>query len=83
MLDEVYVHLAKRAELAGHPRVVALVPAHNEEASIGLALDSLAAQTRRPDLVIVIADNCTDGTVAVVQGRGDALVAPSRDNTDK
>jgi biofilm PGA synthesis N-glycosyltransferase PgaC len=83
MVDELAVQLTERAELAGHPRVVALVPAHNEEAAIGLALDSLAAQTRRPDLVIVIPDNCTDGTVAVVQGRGDALVVPSRDNTDK
>jgi cellulose synthase/poly-beta-1,6-N-acetylglucosamine synthase-like glycosyltransferase len=64
-------------------RVIALVPAHNEEAGVGIALDSLAAQTRRPDLVIVIPDNCTDGTVAVVEARGDALVRPTVGNTNK
>jgi len=83
ILDEVAVRLTQLAALGGQSRVVVLVPAHNEEASIGLALDSLAAQTRSPDLVIVIPDNCTDGTVAVVQVRGDALVAPSRHNTAK
>ncbi|WP_431678261.1 glycosyltransferase [Kitasatospora sp. KL5] len=48
-----------------HGRVVALVPAHNEEHQIGAAIESLLAQSRPPDRIIVIADNCTDGTVAV------------------
>jgi glycosyltransferase involved in cell wall biosynthesis len=78
MVDELAVQLTERAELAGHPRVVALVPAHNEEAAIGLALDSLAAQTRRPDLVIVIPDNCTDGTVAVVHSSFRVVTTPTR-----
>ena len=51
-------------------RCTVLIPAHNEEAILGLTLDSLAEQTRRPDQVIVVAENCTDGTVAVATGHG-------------
>ena len=51
-------------------RCTVLIPAHNEEAILGLTLDSLAEQTRRPDHVIVVADNCTDGTVAVAAAHG-------------
>ena len=64
-------------------RVVALVPAHNEQDSIAEALDSLSTQTRRPDQVVVIADNCTDATVSVVRSRGDATVYPTVDNRAK
>lgn len=64
-------------------RVIVLVPAHNEEAGVGIALDSLARQTRTPDLVVVIPDNCSDGTVDVVEARGDAFVRPTIGNTDK
>ncbi len=45
------------------PRVIALVPAHNEETVIALALESLKRQTVRPERVVVVADNCTDRTV--------------------
>lgn len=67
----------------GERRVVVLMPAHNEAATIDLALDSLREQVRRPDLVVVIPDNCTDDTVGVVSARGDAVIAASRDNTRK
>jgi len=50
--------------------LVALLPAHDEEASLGAALDSLRAQTRPPDHIIVIADNCTDRTVLIARERG-------------
>ncbi len=64
-------------------RLVVMLPAHNEEASIELALDSLAEQTRRPDLVVVVPDNCTDRTVELARAHGGAVVAPSRDNVHK
>ena len=51
-------------------RVTALVPAHNEEASLPTTLEALSRQSRPPDRVIVIADNCTDGTVAVAVNMG-------------
>jgi cellulose synthase/poly-beta-1,6-N-acetylglucosamine synthase-like glycosyltransferase len=64
-------------------RVVVLVPAHNEEASLDLALDSLMGQTRRPELVVVIPDNCTDGTADMARARGDVVVAPTVGNAHK
>jgi cellulose synthase/poly-beta-1,6-N-acetylglucosamine synthase-like glycosyltransferase len=59
-----------------------LVPAHDEEAVLGITLDSLTSQTRRPDRVLVIADNCTDATVEVARGHGVEAVETS-DNTEK
>jgi biofilm PGA synthesis N-glycosyltransferase PgaC len=50
--------------------VVALVPAHDEAAGIGACLAALAAQTRRPDRVVVIADRCTDDTAGVARSYG-------------
>jgi cellulose synthase/poly-beta-1,6-N-acetylglucosamine synthase-like glycosyltransferase len=41
---------------------VAIVPARNEEAGVFTALRSLAAQTRRPDLILVVVNNSTDRT---------------------
>lgn len=56
-------------------RLVALIPAHNEEEGILLALEALAAQTRVPDRVIVIADNCDDATAERARGWGAEVVA--------
>lgn len=58
------------AENIDHPRVriVALVPAHNEEEGLGPAIESLLAQTRPLDEILVISDNSTDRTVAVASG---------------
>ena len=43
-----------------------VIPAHNEEAFIQLTLDSLAAQTVLPKKVVVVNDNSTDKTAAIV-----------------
>ncbi len=51
-------------------RITVLVPAHNEEASLPGTLASLAEQTRPPDRVVVVADNCTDGTVEIARRMG-------------
>ena len=40
-----------------------IVPACNEEASIGAVLDSLLAQTRLPDVIHVVVNNTADRTV--------------------
>ena len=63
-------------------RVTVLVPAHNEEAVLGLTLESLAAQSRPPDRVLVVADNCTDRTVEVARAHGIEVVE-TVDNTEK
>jgi biofilm PGA synthesis N-glycosyltransferase PgaC len=54
--------------------VIAIVPAYNEEERLGRTLRSLANQTRPVDAVIVVADNCTDGTVAVALAAGASVV---------
>jgi poly-beta-1,6-N-acetyl-D-glucosamine synthase len=45
--------------------VVVVIPAHNEQTSLGGTVASLRAQTRPVDRVIVVADNCTDDTAQV------------------
>jgi cellulose synthase/poly-beta-1,6-N-acetylglucosamine synthase-like glycosyltransferase len=51
-------------------RLTILIPAHNEELMLGATLESLAAQTRQPDRVLVVADNCTDATAAIATAHG-------------
>jgi cellulose synthase/poly-beta-1,6-N-acetylglucosamine synthase-like glycosyltransferase len=63
-------------------RCTVLVPAHDEEAVIGATLRSLADQTRRPDRILVIADNCTDATGDVARACG-AEVVETVGNTEK
>lgn len=41
---------------------VVLVPARNEEVGVFTSLESLAKQSRRPDLIIVVVNNSTDRT---------------------
>ncbi|MGC0421894.1 glycosyltransferase family 2 protein [Embleya sp. AB8] len=50
---------------AATPRIlgtVAVIPARNEEAGVLGSLNSLARQTRRPDLILVVVNNSTDRT---------------------
>ena len=44
-----------------------IIPAHNEEDSIGLTLESLATQTILPKQVVVVNDNSTDDTEIIVE----------------
>lgn len=50
------------------PRIVALVPAHNEAESIASTLWALVAQTRAPDLVVCIPNGCNDRTAEIARG---------------
>ncbi|SET07579.1 glycosyltransferase [Geodermatophilus poikilotrophus] len=63
-------------------RVVALIPAHNEEETIDIAIDSLRSQSRPPDRIVVVADNCTDRTVEYAVAKG-VEVFPTTGNTHK
>ena len=70
---------------ASQPRrglVVALIPAHNEEHQIADAIRSLHLQELPPDLVVVVADNCTDDTAARAEAAG-AFVLESVGNRHK
>jgi cellulose synthase/poly-beta-1,6-N-acetylglucosamine synthase-like glycosyltransferase len=61
---------ATEGVFAGEVSITALIPAHNEEQSLPVTLASLRAQTTVPERIIVIADNCTDATVAIAQAAG-------------
>ena len=63
-------------------RLTVLVPAYNEALTIGATLASLWSQTRPPDKVVVVADNCTDDTADVARRHG-ARVFTTVDNHDK
>lgn len=63
-------------------RVVALVPAHDEEHGLPATLASLRAQHPPPDRIVVIADDCTDRTAAVALAAG-AEVVTTVGNTDR
>lgn len=52
------------------PRVTAVLPAHNEEATLARTIDSLRAQTRPVDRLLVVSDNSTDATVQVAAEMG-------------
>lgn len=49
------------------PRIVALVPAHNEEEGIGNTIRSLLNQSRPLDEIVIISDNSTDETVQIAR----------------
>jgi cellulose synthase/poly-beta-1,6-N-acetylglucosamine synthase-like glycosyltransferase len=59
-----------RGVYAGPVTITVLVPAHNEEASLPGTLRALMAQSRPPDRVIVVADNCTDSTPELAREAG-------------
>ncbi len=63
-------------------RFAVIVPAHNEEAMLGRCLDSLEAApfAVRPE-VIVVADNCTDGTAFVARRKGATVLV--RDDPER
>ena len=72
-----------RTERSDPPRLVAVVPAHNEEATIRAALTSLDRQTVRPDRVVVVADNCTDRTTARARQSGVEVMRSVRNDCKK
>jgi cellulose synthase/poly-beta-1,6-N-acetylglucosamine synthase-like glycosyltransferase len=69
-------------EYAGPVTVTVLIPSHNEETVLPTTLPSLLSQSRCPDRVIVVADNCTDGTADVALANG-VEVFRTTGNTEK
>ena len=53
--------------MSDRSRIISVIPVYNGERFILATLDSLAAQTPRPDRVIVLDDASTDGTAQLVE----------------
>lgn len=52
------------------PRLVVLMPAHNESAVIAGTLDSIMPQLAETDRLLLVADNCSDDTAAIARAFG-------------
>lgn len=72
-----------RAAGGRQPRVVVLIPAHNEAAVIGATIASLHRQTRQPYRVIVVADNCSDDTAELSLRHGAEVLATAGNTARK
>jgi cellulose synthase/poly-beta-1,6-N-acetylglucosamine synthase-like glycosyltransferase len=59
--------LNNHQKLLYRPSIAILIPAHNEELGISKTLETIVPQLNNRDRVIVIADNCTDGTAAIAR----------------
>src|SRR5690349_5913723 len=51
-----------------------LIPAHNEQVGLPATLRSVKAQLLPHDRVVVVADNCTDGTAALAREAGVTVI---------
>jgi 4,4'-diaponeurosporenoate glycosyltransferase len=68
------VPLSRGAERVGGPSVAVVVPARDEAHALPRLLASLAAQSRRPDEVVVVDDGSVDGTGAIAAAAGAVVV---------
>ena len=55
-------------------RFAILVPAHNEEAGIRATLDNLRGELTPGSRLLVVADNCSDGTAAAARAAGAEVI---------
>jgi cellulose synthase/poly-beta-1,6-N-acetylglucosamine synthase-like glycosyltransferase len=63
-----------RSPATSRPPLVVLVPAHDEEEGIAAALATMLPQLAHGDRLLVVADNCSDGTAAVVRACGAEVI---------
>jgi cellulose synthase/poly-beta-1,6-N-acetylglucosamine synthase-like glycosyltransferase len=59
------------------PRMAVVVPAHDEEKGIGATVAGLRTQLRAGDRLVVVADNCQDGTAAAARDAGATVIERS------
>ena len=59
------------------PSVTAIIAVRNGSPTIGACLDAIAAQSHPVASMLVIDDGSTDGTAALVRGRGAPSASPA------
>jgi biofilm PGA synthesis N-glycosyltransferase PgaC len=64
-------------------RILALIPAHNEEQWVSGAVASLLHQTTPPSAIFVIADNCSDRTAVLAEAAGARVISTVGNVTKK
>ncbi len=62
--------VATRGAFDGAVTITVLVPAQARTKRLGATLDSLYSQTRPPERVVVVTDNCTDATESIARASG-------------
>jgi cellulose synthase/poly-beta-1,6-N-acetylglucosamine synthase-like glycosyltransferase len=60
----------RKSRTGDRPRCAVLVPAHNEEAGIATTIRNLRDQLAPGDRLLVVADNCSDGTTSAARTAG-------------
>jgi glycosyltransferase involved in cell wall biosynthesis len=58
-------------------KISVVIPAYNAEKHIARAIDSVLAQTRPADEIIVVDDGSTDATAEVVRSYGEKVMRPA------
>src|SRR5690349_3842604 len=61
--------------------VAVIVPAHNESVGVLPTIADIRPQLRAEDLLVVVADNCTDDTAALAAAAGATVLV--RDNPNE
>ncbi|HEX3151206.1 MAG TPA: glycosyltransferase family 2 protein [Gemmataceae bacterium] len=61
---------ARKGRSGDRPRCAVIVPAHNEEAGIAATIQNLRDQLLPGDRLLVVADNCSDGTAIAARAAG-------------
>jgi cellulose synthase/poly-beta-1,6-N-acetylglucosamine synthase-like glycosyltransferase len=61
--------------------VSAIIPIHDEATVLGRVLDSVDHQSRRPDELVCVLDDCSDASEAIVRARGAKVVRVQVRNT--
>lgn len=56
--------------VAKRPPIAVVIPAHNESRGIGPTIDSIRPQLQEQDVLLVVADNCSDDTAEQAQRHG-------------
>jgi cellulose synthase/poly-beta-1,6-N-acetylglucosamine synthase-like glycosyltransferase len=57
-----------------------LIPAHNEERGIARTLEAIGADKRADDLLLVVADRCTDATAEIARSHGALVLERGEDD---